>query len=222
MRLLPLFAAVTALGMALAAPAGGELLCDYLGYDYTEPLARDFTTPGQHYLGLGFVDNILVPNDPLTCEYTFLLTSGTLTSADSFAVGPFQFAEYKYQNGDGHFFVYGDTLASGTPGDYGINPPNATAPSTFEDGVLFLGADFDSLTVLVNLTNWTASLSGTLVFYCGEEWEGLPCYAGWTFAGETIGPGSPEGYIWEIDGQVFVEEISTEESSWGEVKKLFR
>ena len=198
------------------------LLLDFFGYDYTAPLPRDFEDLGQQYIALSDADNInpgSVPTDPLNFQYTCALWSGTLTYADTVAG---TYARYYYNDGDGTFYVYEDPIIGGTDRDYGIDPPNATAPSTFEDGTLILGAQFTALTIIVNLSNNSASLNGSLVFYCGEGWGDLPCYEGWTFAGQTNEIGIPEGYIWAIDGLVYVEETSTEETSWGKVKNLFR
>ncbi len=208
--------------MSFSAADADLLLLDYFGYDYTAPLPRDFEFPGQQYIALADADNInpgAISTDPLNFEYTCALWSGTLSFADTVAG---TYARYYYNNQDGIFHVYEDAIAGGTSRTYGINPPNDTAPSTFEDGTLILGAQFTNLTIIVNLSNQTASLNGTLSFYCGEDWGDLPCYEGWTFAGETNEIGIPEGFIWAVDGLVYVEETSTEETSWGKVKNLFR
>jgi hypothetical protein len=197
------------------------LLCDYLGYDYTAPLPRNLNPP-DFYVGLGDIDNVnpeAVITDPSTYQYTFVLISGTCTGADTLAG---VYGRYYYSAGDGTFHIYEDLIAGGTPRAFGVNPPNPTAPSTFQDGTLILGAQFVNLTIIVNLNTWRASLNGTLDFYCGEDWGDLPCYEGWTFAGETVEAGIPEGYIWAIDGKVYVQETGIENTNWGDVKKLFR
>jgi hypothetical protein len=124
--------------------------------------------------------------------------------------------------GDGTFHIHEDPIVGGTHRDYGINPPNSTAPGTFTDGTLILGAQFTALTIIVNMSTWTASLNGTLTFYCGEDWGDLPCYEGWTFAGETIETGIPGGYGWAVDGLVYVTETAVEQTNWGGIKKLFQ
>ena len=225
MRLLKTWGILLACGLVLASFGAAEadiLLCDYFGYDYTFPLPRDFTGPGQQYVALGDVDNInpeAVITDPLNNEYTCVLYSGTLTSADTIAG---TYAQYEYMMGDGTYYIYEDPIAGGTHRDYGINPPNGSAPATFEDGTLILGAQFTSLTIVVNLATSTASLNGTLTFYCGDDWGDLPCYEGWTFAGETTETGIPEGYRWAVDGLVYVHETATEGTRWSNIKNLFR
>lgn len=214
---------VVAASFAQALPVPDLLLCDYFGYDYTSPLPRDFTTDGQLYTALGDVDNInpeAIITDPLNNQYTFVLNSGTITAADTIAG---IYARYDYNAGDGTFHIYEDPIVGGTQRDYGENPPNVEAPATFEDGTLILGGSFTSLSIIVDITNGTASLNGTITFYCGEGWGDLPCYEGWTFAGETEEVGIPGGYIWAVDGLVYVEETtSTENTSWGSIKSLFQ
>lgn len=223
MKLLMVSITLAVCGLFLASAASADLLLlDYIGYDYTAPMPRIFDGLDQEYLALGDADDInpaAIITDPLNYQYTFCLESGTLTSSDTLAG---IYARYEYNDGDGTFHIYEDAIAGGTAREYGINPPNAVAPATFVDGTLILGAQFTSLTIIVNLSDWTASLNGTLSFYCGEDWGDLPCYEGWTFAGETTEVGIPEGYIWAIDGLVYVEETATENSSWSDIKSLFR
>ena len=188
-------------------------LLDYFGYDYTTPIPRDFSTPGQLYVGLGEVSNIhpdALIMDPLY-EYTFVLQSGELVSET--VIVPGMFTQYYYESGT--FLVYKDDL---TAYDYDAVPH----PSTFEDGDAVIGADFMGLTITVNIVDWTASLYGTLDFYCDEGWD-MPCYFGWTFAGNALEAGIPAGYMWCIDGEIFVEEeVGTQNATWGDVKSLFR
>ncbi|RPJ47966.1 MAG: hypothetical protein EHM19_02505 [Candidatus Latescibacterota bacterium] len=222
MKLLRAFFAVAASVVMLVPVASADiLLCDYLGYDYTSPMPHNLNAPNS-YFAIGDVDNInpaAVITDPANYEYTFCLKAGTLTAADTLAG---MFGRYYYMAGDGTFYIHSDAKIGGTHRDYGLNPPNATAPGTFEDGTLILGAEFDALTIIVNLNTFTASLNGTLTFYCGEEWGSLPCYEGWTFAGETIESGIPGGYTWAVDGVVYVTETAVEQTNWTGIKKLFQ
>jgi len=226
MRLLTILATLAALGLLVVPAAQADLLLlDYFGYDYTSPIPRDFTTVGQDYVAIGDVTDInpdAVVTDPINNEYTFVMMTGTLTGADTTWTHLGDMATYEFNAGDGTFHIYEDPIATGTNRDWGTYPPNTTAPAYFEDGTLILGATFTNLTITVRLSDWTANLNGTLSFYCGEEWGSLPCYEGWTFAGQTIEPGQPDGYMWTIDGLVYVEEISTERTSWGDLKGLFR
>lgn len=224
MKLRMSLVALVACGFLMAAPAGASVwLADYLGYDYTWPLPHDFTSPGQYYDALGSIvstNPAYIPTFP-GVEYTFHIYSGTLTSADTLGT----FGVYRYEAGDGTIGLYGDLIPPGSNFDYGVNPPNGTAPGTFIDGTLLLGANFDFLQILIDLGTGDGSLSGTLMFNSGDNLPSIPVdmLDGWTFAGLGLGfPGTPEGYIWQIDGEIYLPDpTSTKESSWGGIKKLF-
>ena len=118
----------------------------------------------------------------------------------------------------------GVTTAGGTPFDYGINPPNATAPSTFEDGLLMLGGAFEHFTIVTNMTTGVSTLDGVLNLDDGDQLDNIPAdqMEGWAFAGQGWDlPDIPEGYIWQIDGEVYIASVATESVSWGSVKSLF-
>ncbi len=107
-----------------------------------------------------------------------------------------------------------------------IDPPNETAPSTFVDGNTILGGSFTSLTISVDLVSGNASLSGSLSIVYRSRLLNIPpnMLDGWTFAGMGAGmPGTPDGWLWQIDGEIYIPDpTGTESTSWGEVKKLFR
>jgi hypothetical protein len=196
-------------------------LADYLGYDYTWPLPNDFISPGQKYAALGFVPQVnqdYIAWDP-SLEYTFHIHSGELTLADTVGV----FLKLTYEDGDGTFQIWKDSPVVGTPADYGVNPPNGTAPSTFTDGTLVLGGTFGVLTILVNMDTFDGSLSGTIDFDSGSDLPNIPpgMQDGWTFAGFGWDyPGIPEGYTWQIDGEVYLPEPTpVRQTSWGELKR---
>lgn len=211
-------------GLLVSVPASASVwLADYLGYDYTWPLAHDFTSPGQYYDALGSVvstNPTFVPTFP-GVEYTFHIYSGTSTYADTLG----NFGIYRYEAMDGSIGLYGDLIPPGSSFDYGTNPPNGVAPATFIDGTLLLGATFDFLQITVDLTTGDGSLSGTLSFNSGSDFGNIPgdMLNGWTFAGLGAGfPGIPDGYSWQIDGEIYLPDpTATEESSWGGIKKLF-
>jgi hypothetical protein len=215
------------LGLLLltTVPASASIfLADYLGYDYTWPVPNDFTTPGQDYDAIGVITTInpafhVVDN---AFEYTFHIHSGTLTGADTLG----NFGIYHFDSGDAAFGILRDNTATGTTGDYGVNPPNATAPSTFTDGTLLFGGSMPTLMITVDLTTGDGSLSGTIDFDSGSEVPNIPPdqLNGWTFAGLGAGfPGVPEGYIWQVDGEVYLPDpTETQETNWGGVKSLFR
>ena len=211
--------------VTLAGSAGASLfLSDYHGYDYTWPMPWDFTSPGQMYDAVGMVTQMnpafhVIDNAQ---EYTMHITSGMLTDPDTLGT----FAIYKYDSGMGTFGIYRDVIGNGTTADYGMWPPNPTAPSTFIDGELVLGATFTTLTIIIDLNTGDGSLSGTMNFDSGLEIGNIPPgqLDGWTFAGLGAGmPGTPDGYIWQIDGEVYLPDpTSTQQVNWGKIKKLFQ
>ena len=221
--------AIALLGCLLALAAtpvfGNVWLADYRGYDYTWPLPNDFITDGQFYSALGPVVSMngdFFILDEVTFEYTVHIHSGTLTAAES--VGDYDF--YYYQEGDGTISFYEDSRATGTQFDYGTFPPNDTAPSTFIDGTLMLRGSFVSLRIAIDRVDGGGSFSGTVDFNQGEYLENIPpdMRDGWTFAGLGQGndPLTPNGYMNQVDGEVYLEEgTPTQESSWGRIKRLY-
>jgi hypothetical protein len=108
--------------------------------------------------------------------------------------------------------------------DYGSNPPNATSPSTFTDGIsTYLDGYFTDFTLTFNHATSSGSFVGTLNFTGGDVFPLLADPEGWTF-GSDIAGFSPNGYDLEINGDVylFVEPVSVEASSWGAIKGLYR
>lgn len=203
--------------VAVAAWANVYLL-DFNGYDYWWPsncynALGDVTDFNPDYLSLDFSTN----------EYTISLQQICVTSVDSTS---FPGMKIFYLEG-GTLDIYGDDLVTGTHRDYGTNPPNATAPSTFEDGQLILGGDFSQMTVTWNMMTGEGSLEGVLTFNRGAQLDSIPEAQrdGWTLAALRV-TGSeiptPEGYFWQIDGQVYISDpIPVENSSWGQIKQQY-
>jgi hypothetical protein len=124
--------------------------------------------------------------------------------------------------GGGLLTIYVDFLPSNH--DYGVNPPNATSPSTFTDGIsTYLDGYFTDFTLTFNHATSSGSFVGTLNFTGGDVFPLLADPEGWTF-GSDIAGFSPNGYDLEINGDVylFVEPVSVEASSWGAIKGLYR
>ncbi len=121
----------------------------------------------------------------------------------------------------GQLTIYVDGLPSNH--DYGVNPPNATVPSTFTDGIsTYLDGTFGELTLVLNEETSTGSFTGDLTFTGGDVFPLLESPIGWTF-GANIAGFSPDGYDLEINGQVFLQGPSAvEPSTWGGIKSLYR
>jgi hypothetical protein len=189
------------------------ILFDFTGYDYWTWM------PDTCYNAVGEVpsaDPAYLTFDP-TKQYTFSLQGVCLVSTVTFGC----YTSYTFEGGTLDVYC-DDLLAGGTDFDYGINPPNATSPSSFEDGELILGADVQAMTILWNTCDGTASLEGGLDFVRGTQLGNIPLEqrGGFTLAGaREDAPGIPEGYFWQIDGIVEIPgAVPTESRSWGSLK----
>lgn len=213
---------VSALVISAAAFAN-DFLLDFYGYDYFDPYTSPIDTPGNCYNAVGFVPVVnptyLTFNHGLN-EYTFFLSGACLVSATPAGT------RIIYDFVGGAFDVYCDPIATGTAADFGTNPPNVTAPPEFIDGENVLGADLTGLQIVVDTTTGEADLFGTLNFVRGTQLAGIPVdqRSGWSLAGlRDDAPGIPEGYFWQIDGQLFIEPPTpVEDQSWGGLKKRFQ
>ena len=151
--LLLLFAAL----FAFAAPVRADVfLLGFTGFDYetseADAIEPDldgsvYLTVGETYNAVGLVTSfgpLLAPYvDTAEYEYTFYMTN-LYSSSHNWDAG-FQFLEVQFQNnGRGRYYQDGKAgcmaCVPGTAATFGINPPNATAPPTFTDGLLALGA----------------------------------------------------------------------------------
>lgn len=208
--------------LAATVAVADVFLVDFYGYDYWNPLTMPITTPGNCYNALGFVPAVnptyLTFNYGLN-EYTFSLQGICLGSVDVY--GDYQV----FTLSGGTLDIYGDALLGGTAADYGVNPPNATAPSTFSDGDNVLGGDVSGMQIVVNTVTGNADLSGMVNLNRGTQLGNIPVdqRAGWTLAGLRVNaPLLPEGYFWQIDGQLFIQDPTpTETGSWGSIKRAF-
>jgi hypothetical protein len=113
--------------------------------------------------------------------------------------------------------------------DYGVNPANATAPSTFVDGALFLGGTFSSFFLFLDTTTGSGAYEGNVAFTSGSGLATLNQIQanGYTFGGvlnsAAAGGNVPAGYDLQVDGTIEVEVIvGVEQKSWGAVKRLYQ
>ncbi len=118
-------------------------------------------------------------------------------------------------------------------GAFGTNPPNATAPSTFSDGTLFLDGTIDSVFVLFTLSSGGSFLGGnfdgheTGTFTGGSFVEDVGieiCQMNLT-GGWNVTPGSkPAGYTANVAGKIDQADCVTQtraSSTWGRIKSLY-
>jgi len=125
---------------------------------------------------------------------------------------------------DSSFRVYCDPIASGTAADYGMNPPNGSSPSTFEDGDCVLHGDWVSdLEIFLDLGTGAGDISGMLDFTGGSQLANIPPTQreqAFALAGITFDPPGPEGYHWQIDGNICIQEpVNLQPSSWSNIKR---
>jgi hypothetical protein len=218
---------VVALACTAAIPAAHsqQLLFDYLGFDYEYPIvvAGTFGGIGNGYVGLGEVPVVAAPlvSDQTTYEYTYVLTG--LTATARFVSGGFVVVDY---TGPGTLTVYEDSRSTGTAFDYGVNPPNATAPPSFTDGAAILVGNITNFRYVVNLATGSGSYDADFDAVGGTQIGNLPLgqRKGWTFAGVTENTASiPTGYAHQVDGQTMIPEPTPARSaSWGEIKRKYR
>jgi hypothetical protein len=218
---------LAAVVFGLAGPPAASaqtLLFDYVGFDYEnpDPNAATFGELGSGYVGLGEVPGLFTPlvADTANNQYTFIMYG--LTAINQNIVGPFIIVDYTA----GTLEIWEDSKVTGTAGDYGSLPPNATAPSTFNDGALFLSAALTNFRFVFNTTSNSGSFESDLVVNGGSQ---LGNFApgqttGWTFSGATSNAlNIPSGYHHQIDGQTFVNKpVPAAPRSWGQIKADYR
>jgi hypothetical protein len=110
---------------------------------------------------------------------------------------------------------------------YGTNPPNATAPSTFIDGLLLLGGQMTDFHLTYdtdfNEGSWTANVcldEGDALIYVPNEQR-----CGWIMAGQLGRPNPtiPQGYDNQVSGECRIPDVTpTTVRSWGSIKSLYR
>lgn len=154
--------------------------------------------------------------DP-TREYTFVFDD--LISQGTVDLGPIRRTNYT----GGRWRVFEDL----TPDrNFGTNPPNATSPSTFEDGGLILEGTFTGFYTVSNETGFSGNYNADIVATGGSALNLLA--ADGSLCGYLIGvwnrtAGSfPTGYIRSCDGKFdfFGCPVPVENSTWSRVKSL--
>lgn len=218
-------AGVLALG-GLATPSAGTplLLVDYVGFDYESPNPdpSQFGELGSGYVSVGECPVLYAPLvfNHAANQYTYVISG--LISINRQNVGPFIVVDYSA----GNLSVYEDDKTLGTAFDYGVNPPNPTAPSTFNDGTLYLSGPITNFRFVFNTSDNSGSFEGEFAATGGSQLSNIPASdrSGWTFAGATSNSlDIPAGYAHQIDGQVILEQaVPARDASWGRLKANYR
>jgi hypothetical protein len=174
------------------------------------------SNPGDVFNIVGVLNDIEAPLVWDTANYSYTVHVRNLVSLGETVIGTTHVAGYS----GGLFTVYVDWLPSNAV--YGINPPNATAPSTFTDGIsTYLDGYFTAFTMTFNTATQAGSFSGQLTFTGGDVFSLLTATTGWTF-GANLANVSPEGYDVQMNGDVYLQVVSVEPQSWGGIKSLYR
>lgn len=219
-----LFATLAVLALPARAHAD-QFLADFRGFDYEDQnTAPGFGNVGDGYNSVGLVIQVnpaLLTIDNTANEYTYCFKNLTATATES--APPYLFVFYT----PGDFDMYEDGRSSGTPGDYGVNPPNGTSPSSFSDGVNILGGTVTNFVLTLDLSSGTGSFNGDIAFNRGTQSGSIPPAQlnGWTFAGLTSGggTGTPAGYQHQVDGEIRVPDVTpATPKTWGQVKSTYR
>jgi hypothetical protein len=220
---------LAALALATSAQAGPSIDWDPIFF-YGPPSSTPSNQPvGNGLWGVGTVSDFNAPFDDLdpldpTKEYTIYLYG--LTSLGTTVIGPPATQFYTTQYSGGTIEIYEDLSPDH---DYGTNPPNATVPSTFNDGTLILKGDFTSFVVQTNnfTTFQTGNAEGTIdwnggtlverTVQGGEECPGL-FTGGLTWRTSVLIP----GYLFRHDGKIDLNcPVPATSSTWGKIKATY-
>ncbi len=174
-------------------------------------------TPTIDYLGFGWETGGMPPSAPGD-EFVFV---GVADNADPlFGVDLGGYTMVTYTGGT--MDIWADSAMNA---DWGVNPPNGTAPSTFNDGTLYFRGAFTSFTVFMsaagagsfegNLDGVEGELIGDVCTDCAYSWGGI-------FSQEA-GAQIPTGYDFQMDGVFEVDPaIGNDDATWSDLKSLYR
>ncbi len=224
-----------------SARAADLFLLGYNGFDYEDPnpvggpLSTGYLALGEGYRMVGFITSAnpaYLPLDFVNDENTVNVgdagNSGDLVVTFRDFIDPFIVVNCSA----GHVRFYQDPKVGGASNAlYGVNPPNATAPSTFIDGVELLAGDLDNFSLTYDTDasdgttdgSWTANLNffegAMLVFIPFDQRQG------WNLTGQLgfPNPTIPQGYANQTSGECRIPDTTpTTVKSWGSIKKLYR
>ena len=227
--------------LAVAGPAfatGGEdeLLISFTGFDYESPdPSGTYLDLGEGYKVVGFVTSagaiIATYVDMTAYEYTIYIRD--LTVNGRFFAFPNLTVTFA-NNGRGSYYADAFPADGGTAGTYGVNPPNATAPSTFIDNPTAdplagerITGDVDNFVLVYNFVTNSGSFGGNMTLDGGPDLTYIPAAQrpGWVLGG-LLGPPNgtiPLGYDHQVDGECRIPgKTPAAHKTWGSLKALYR
>ena len=234
--LLLLSAALLAVaGPAFATGGEDELLISFTGFDYQNPNpSGTYLDLGEGYKVVGFVTSagpiIATYIDFTSYEYTIYIRD--LTVNGRFFTFPNLTVTFA-NNGRGSYYADNFPADGGTAATYGINPPNATAPSTFIDGTSDpntgerITGDIDNFVLVYNFSTNQGSFAGNMTLDGGPDLTYIPVpqRMGWVLGG-LLGPPNatiPAGYDHQVDGECRIPgKTPAAHKTWGAIKALYR
>ncbi len=118
-----------------------------------------------------------------------------------------------------------DIYLDDTPdADWGIDPPNATSPSTFTDGILFFRGSFLDFAIYM-APDGSGSYEGHLDGLAGQVLDDVCADCVYTWGGAfapAAGAQIPQGYDLQMDGVFQLDEaVADRPTTWGAVKSLY-
>jgi hypothetical protein len=190
---------------------------DYLGFSW-EVGGFPASNPGDELQFTGVATSI----DPLfgvdlgTVEVTFHAYG--LISTGEFVDG---FGNTVIGYTGGTLDIYSDAAENA---DWGINPPNASSPATFDDGLLLFRGAFSDFTLILTPSG-AGAYEGNLDGVAGDILSGGCTGCAFTWGGAftaDIGAQIPDGYDIQMDGVFELDNaVSTERTGWGALKARF-
>jgi hypothetical protein len=224
-------ALLTALALVMSTGVcwAQNTILDFTGFMYEEdntPGAIGFppSDAGDVLTAVGHIESISQPLmwSPDSYEYTIYISD--LVSDGWYDIGGGCYY-ITYSGGACDIIAQEYAGAGYTAPDYGIEPPNATVPSTFIDGEVYLHGEFYSFYMVYYPTLHVGNFEGLINWTLHPDLGELFDPEGNIFAG-TVDPLAapvPDGFDMEMDGHVdFNPTIPVERDTWGDLKLLYR
>ena len=169
------------------------LILDYTGFSWSTQAGGSPAT----FAAVGILDGFSDPVNNPAENYTFALSDLSLAQVISYTPS---FKRYVYSGGT--FGIYRSTDRTNRPYDYGTNPANGVARTSFTDGTPWLFGGINSFYYDYNTDTLLGVLNAGGSFTSGEFLDDLSDRDWSTFAGMKAGSGNgiPQGYTYRLDG----------------------